>query len=29
VWNSALTGVVPYGDPSQAFLKFEQWAKSS
>ena len=29
VWSSKLTGVVPYGDPSQAFLKIDQWSKSS
>ena len=28
-WNPALQGVVPYGDPSQIFLKIDQWSKTS
>ena len=28
-WNANLKGVVAYGDPSQAFLKIDQWSKSS
>ena len=27
-WSSKLQGVVPYGDPSQAFLKIDQWFKT-
>lgn len=27
-WNAKLTGVVVYGDPSQAFLKIDLWSKA-
>jgi dipeptide transport system substrate-binding protein len=27
-WNSKLTGVVVFGDPSQAFLKIDLWTKT-
>jgi ABC-type transport system substrate-binding protein len=28
-WQPTLQGVVPYGDPSQIFLKIDQWSKTS
>src|SRR5258706_15100780 len=27
-WNSKLTGVVVYGDPSQMFWKIDQWGRT-